>query len=282
MTSETERCRRNGLKAILRDIQDSLPEEDPLPHPVPPEAQEQLWTYALGLLEPDEERQVFRLLAASSRAEDALSQIRQAMAEAGVPNPIAEAEAVEPSPVAETISIAASVDRVGIGEVDGDSLIQAATQRVRKTLAAMGKDLSFLAGIAVTLGDGLAKALEGPRLGEPAPALQPVLMGDETGAPGVGNRVDFAGDGWQVSAIRVSDQRTDLFVHTSPPVEGRVKLLELRPAAGQPQEQDTGISARLVNGQALLRDCPHQGVVKIALSDQRQMVIALELGNSGP
>jgi len=282
MTSETERCRRNGLKAILRDIQDSLPEEDPLPHPVPPEAQEQLWTYALGLLEPDEERQVFRLLAASSRAEDALSQIRQAMAEAGVPNPIAEAEAVEPSPVAETISIAASVDRVGIGEVDGDSLIQAATQRVRKTLAAMGKDLSFLAGIAVTLGDGLAKALEGPRLGEPAPALQPVLMGDETGAPGVGNRVDFAGDGWQVSAIRVSDQRTDLFVHTSPPVEGRVKLLELRPAAGQPQEQDTGISARLVNGQALLRDCPHQGVVKIVLSDQRQMVIALELGNSGP
>jgi len=266
----------------MSDLRIALPDETAESDAVTPEVEEHLWDYALGLLEPDEERQVFRLLAASSRAEDALSQIRQAMAEAGVPNPIAEAEAVEPSPVAATISIAASVDRVGIGEVDGDSLIQAATQRVRKTLAAMGKDLSFLAGIAVTLGDGLAKALEGPRLGEPAPALQPVLMGDETGAPGVGNRVDFAGDGWQVSAIRVSDQRTDLFVHTSPPVEGRVKLLELRPAAGQPQEQDTGISARLVNGQALLRDCPHQGVVKIALSDQRQMVIALELGNSGP
>lgn len=281
MTSQGNRQGHSGLKAVVNDIRAQRHEGDSLALPL--EVEERLWTYALGLLEPGEERQIFRLLVTNPRAEEILAGIRQAMVQAGIPNPIEDTEAVGavvPSSVSQSVPVA-SIDRPGIGEVDVASWSTAVVQRVRETLAAMGKDLSFLAGIAVKLGDGLAKALEGPSLGEPAPALQPVLLGEEAAVSGVRKRVDFAGDGWQVSVIRISDQRLDLLVSTSPPAEGQVRLFQLRPEAGQVQDEDTDISARLVNGEALLRDCPDRGVFRIILPDDRRIVIALEVGNPG-
>ena len=91
MSSRGKKRRRRDLAAIVRDILHPIPHE-PLSRPLAPEVEDLLWDYALGLLEPDDQRRVIRLLAASPRAAEALVRTRRSLVDAGVPHPIQSPE----------------------------------------------------------------------------------------------------------------------------------------------------------------------------------------------
>jgi hypothetical protein len=265
MTSEKEeRQGRGGWKAVVNDIREQRPEGDCLPEPLPLELEQQLWDYALGLLEADDERQVFRWLAASPRAEETLSRIRRAMAEAGVANPIEAAEADEaPEPAAVIV-------------------VRRVRERFRSLLDQLSDELAAAAAVVVNLGNGLvgaAGAAEPRLLGAPAGLTldaQNHKSGETTPESGV-PRIDIPPiAGLAASVIFIAADRTDILVTASdPPVEGRVRLVRLVESAGGLVEEDTGIDGYLRgNEPARLEECP-TGILKIIAPDGRQLVVCL-------
>lgn len=267
MTTQSWQGSQQRPNPILNDLRTTVPDETAASDTVSPDVEERLWDYALGLLEPDEERQVFRWLAGSPRAEDTLFRIRQAMAQAGVANPI---EAEEADEVVESVQTVV-LRRVG--------------QRFRSLLGLLSDELAAAAAIVVNLGDGLVGAMgtvgaaEHEMLETPAAVM---LDGktSEPAAPTQGSgvfRIDIPPvAGLAATVIFVAADRTDILVTTSdPPVEGRVRLVRLIESAGKLVEEDTGITAYLRGPEpARLEECP-TGMFKIIAPDGRELVVCL-------
>lgn len=263
MDSASERQRRRGLEAVAKNILHPLPDDDvQLPTDaagIDDRLQDRLWDYALGLLEPAEERQIIRLLACSPAAEAALAGIRRAMTQAAVANPI-EAEQAETSPI-----------------------VQQALERIEATLETMGLGLPSMAGVVVNLGDRLVSAWEGTfGGGKGLAALGTVLEDEQQPEEPALQRIDIGPlHGLAASIIRVSADRLDIEVTASdPPLAGSVRLVRLVASAGKYIEEETGIDAKPTeDGRARLEDCP-RGVWRIVASDGRELVVCLETGTS--
>jgi len=251
---EEQRQRQRLLGRVILDVFDASPEE-PFPGELPAEVEDLLWDYALGLLEPSEERRIIKLLARSEQAEKILVRIRGSIEEAGMANPI-------------EVPAAARLAMV----------LEIAQENARQALDAVGLSLSSIAGVVVKLADGLVSALEEHRV----PAWQPVMGGEERKGP---TRVGSLTiplkpkDGLSGSVIRMPDGQVDIEVRTEPAAEGRVNLFELIQTEAASVWQPTNISDRLRKGRARLKGC-REGILKIVSPDGREIVLVCTRGEA--
>lgn len=268
MTFGQDKRVRRGLEAVMRDLADPLPEE-PWPERLPPEVEELLWEYAMGLADPAEEDRAIAIVARSARAEETLAQIRRSMVAARMALPIEVAEAVP--------------NRV-------ESLCGLAWQKVRAVLAALGGELRSLAAVVVNTEDRLIWAQQAPdagldlrRGGTVRLAVQPVLLdlAAESGVAEPGARaLEIRGSsGLSATVRRISKDRVDVVITVSDPAaQGTVRMFRLTPEVGGVEEVEVGIGERLREGKAVFEDCPG-GMLRIVAPDGGELSIFLETGN---
>lgn len=254
MKPEEQRQRERLLGRVVRDIFDPLPEE-PFPGDLPAQVENSLWDYAMGLLEPSEERRVVKLLACSKQAEKRLMHIRGSMKEAGLANPIeVPAEA-----------------RVA-------TILEIAQEEANRALVAVGKGLADVAAIVVKLADGLVSAIAEHDVA----AWQPVMAGEEETAPArVGSPMIPLKpmNGLSGSVIWMPDGQVDIEVRVEPVAEGQVRLFQWTQTEAGSDWQRTRISGRLKKGRTRLKGCP-EGTLKIVLPDGRETVFLCLCGEA--
>ena len=200
--------------------------------PEVPEAE--LWSYALGILDPEERDQVMRLVAQSEAAQAELGHIREAI--------VAQTRRRE----APAISTAGAV--------------------FHQAMAQLKQELKTLATALVRVRGGLVIVFCDPRWQQEG--LQAVTLGEEAAETKESvpvKRVALCGpSGMRISAVHLPDGCVDVDVKIPNAPEGWVKVYRLVPAAAGGLDQEfTGIQGRLKEGQAHLSDCP-DGFLRLA------------------
>ncbi len=266
MESQKEDYGSRALRVVMRNLIDLLPEE-PWPDRLPEEVEELLWDYALGLLELPEEERVIAILAWSQRAEEALAEIRNAMAEAGMALPI------EPGPLS-----------------NESELLRRAWQKLRAVLSVLGQQLKSLAAVVANTGNRLIWSQEDPGTGLDLRgaglvrwAAQPVCLDFRTDIDSQrlgGGIVEIDGPtGLSAKVHRISTDRVDLIVRVGEPViEGKARMFQLVPKEAGVEELEVGLGEWLREGEAKFEDCP-AGLLKIVVPDGRELSIFLDTGN---
>jgi hypothetical protein len=224
MNSNPKQRADQTLEAIIRkvsasgDMPQALTEED-------------LWGYALGLLEPDEESQMLTRITCSETAKAELKRIQKSMAVAIAP-PFKE--------------------------------------RVAATLARMGLDPSRLAAVVARIDEGLVSLFDDLVRGKVTGVVMPVTAGAAAIAePKVEQQKKFVielPEGSRLVIVARPEGIADVILETRPALEEgkRVRLLQLIEG-----EQDWDWKpldeVRVTKGTARFADCP-SGILRIQIS----------------
>lgn len=244
-----------GLKIMVRDIRSPMSEE-PFGEKIPLEVEKCLWSYALGISSPQEQRQVVRWLAISPRIQQELTRIQQFLQEAGVLSPLAIGEEAESSPA-----------------------LQQAWQQVLQWAQMVPELFGSLAAVIVDTAERLLWSQEAPagqwdlRSVADVVVPQPVMMdGSHWGEfpPRIEIRCP---EGIQVTVDRIGHGNLHLKVSVAAArVEDRVQLFQLVPSAHGVQQRLFGETVPLQEGKAYIPECP-PGLWKIVVSDGRQVCL---------
>lgn len=252
MNPESEQRRDQAIERMLR----SLSASGELPQPL---TEEDLWEYALGLLEPAEEHEMLTRIACSEEAREELAQIRSSMAAAA--------------------SHVASVRAL----IEG---------KIARTLAAMKRKPSSLAAVILKHVDGMALAFGTRTAGGEGAVLAHGLLGGETqtsepGSPTdeqveeegvVAKRLEISSSvGVVVRLVSRPKGRIDVQVSTSKTAFEGQKARFYKLVAKNAGEEEPALfrEGEIHDGTATLKGCSH-GLLEIVDRDGREMVIWVE------
>lgn len=230
-SDEKNSAKSRFAEAVIKDIFLSSEQLKP--------TEEQLWAYALDMLEPWEQDQVMEMIARSEELQQTVARIRESIAAVAEP-----------------------------------SLVIAALAKAKSALAAMGETLFSVAAVIVREKDGLITAFIHPECDYEEPELVMVGKGepkqdDLKAKPQV--KLKKGNEGLNLSIVHVPDRGVDIYLEvTKPPMEGWVRLVQVFAEDGVAKEKDTGIKVHLKDGKARLVDCP-DGKLKVVAPGDRSI-----------
>jgi len=249
MCAQEDDRRRNRKESLIAEVFISSPSEF------------QLWSYALDLLDPEEQDRVMEMIARDPEAQRELGRIRDSIASAS-------------------------------RHAATQSFLACARARAETLLKAMGQELSSIAAVLVPDEGKLAIAFENAAysiLGQ----AQPVMAGEEETSelrPGAARgklssrRIEIrSGADLKVSVVCVPDRGVDLHIETlEPTLEGRVILSRFVDDSRGPREEDTGIVVSLRGGKGRIEDCP-SGLLRLIFPNGRDLsfYVSPELPQAG-